>query len=55
VNADELRRPLSERERAALVESCARSGVPVKIVDPELISRTVALLPAQVGDLGGAA
>jgi hypothetical protein len=44
VNADRLREPLTEQERAALIESCAESDVPLKITDPVLIGRAVALL-----------
>lgn len=44
MNAKELRAPLTERERAALVESCERSGVPVKVTDPVVVSRVAAIL-----------
>lgn len=44
MNADELRTPLTDREREALRESCERSGVPEKITDPVLISRVAAIL-----------
>ena len=44
MNADELRRPLTARQRAALEESCRLSGVPLKVTDPVAISRAAATL-----------
>jgi hypothetical protein len=46
MNADDLRMPLTEFERAQLLDSCLKSGVPVKITDPVLLARVAALLPA---------
>lgn len=44
MNADTLRRPLTERQRRALAESCRESDVPVKVTDPLAISRAAAML-----------
>ena len=44
MNAERLREPLTESERAALIESCAESGVPVEITDDEAIGRVAAML-----------
>lgn len=45
MNADDLRAPLTERERAALIESCDQSEVPVEVTDPVAIGRVATLLP----------
>jgi hypothetical protein len=45
MNADELRAPLTDSERALLIGSCLESHVPLKIADPEVLARVAALLP----------
>lgn len=41
----DLRSPLTEAERRLLIDSCQRSGVPLKVTDPEFLARAAALLP----------
>ena len=45
MNADELRAPLTESERALLIGSCLESHVPLKIANPEVLARVAALVP----------
>lgn len=44
MNADQLRKPLTDEEWEWLAESCKQSNVPIHIEDPAVIDRVAALL-----------